>query len=111
VGPAHRSRFRSRALLRSAIVLRGLGHGTGRAEAFVLWGLNAHKPIALSFLPACRDFDIEKMRPGWRDEMYQSWWAVRQMRLKSRCAQCEQLFLVRPGRRGLLSAPVAKALS
>jgi hypothetical protein len=46
MGPAHRSRFRSRALLRSAIVLRGLGHGTGRADAFVLWGSNAHIPIA-----------------------------------------------------------------
>jgi hypothetical protein len=31
----------------------------------------------LSFLPACGDFDIEKMRPGWRDEMYQSWWACK----------------------------------
>jgi hypothetical protein len=38
MGPAHRSRFRSRALLRSAIVLRGLSHGTGRADTFVLWG-------------------------------------------------------------------------
>jgi hypothetical protein len=28
MGPAHRFRFRSRALLRSAILLRGLGHGT-----------------------------------------------------------------------------------
>ena len=37
MGPAHRSRFRSRALLRSAIVLRGLGHGTGRAEAHFLF--------------------------------------------------------------------------
>jgi hypothetical protein len=46
VGPAHRSRFRSRALLRSATVLRDLGHGTGRADAFFLWGSNAHIPIA-----------------------------------------------------------------
>jgi hypothetical protein len=26
-------------------------------------------PIALSSLPTCGDFDIEKMRPEWRDEI------------------------------------------
>jgi hypothetical protein len=36
MGPAYRSRFRSRALLRNAIVLRGVGHGTGRGEAQLL---------------------------------------------------------------------------
>jgi hypothetical protein len=46
LGPAHRSRFRSRAFLRSAIVLRGRGNATGRADVFVLSGSNAHMPIA-----------------------------------------------------------------
>jgi hypothetical protein len=50
MGPAHRSRFRSRAFLRSAIVLRG--HGTGHGDAVVLWA------IALSSLPECGDSDI-----------------------------------------------------
>ena len=44
--PAHRSRFRNRALLRSAIVLLGLGHGTGRAEAFVLGMEGASTAVA-----------------------------------------------------------------
>jgi hypothetical protein len=56
-------------------------------------------------LPACGDFDIEKMRPEWRDEVYQNWRAVRQLRLKRDGArEVGQLFLVRPGRRGPLSA-------
>jgi hypothetical protein len=33
-------------------------------------------------LPACSDFDIEKMRPEWRDEVYQNWRGVRRLRLK-----------------------------
>jgi hypothetical protein len=31
----------------------------------------------LSSLPACTDFDIEKMRPAWRDEVYQNWRACK----------------------------------
>jgi len=38
---------------------------------------NAHKPIALSSLPACGDFDIEKMRPERRGEVYQNWRACK----------------------------------
>jgi hypothetical protein len=82
-----------------------LRYGTGRGEPSSSGRSNALTPIALSSLPACGDFDIEKMRPEWRDEVYQNWRAVRQMRLKRDGArEVGQLFLVRPGRRGPLSA-------
>jgi hypothetical protein len=55
----------------------GLGHGTGRGDAFVPGRSNAHTPIALSSLPARGDFDIEKMRPERRDEVYQNWRACK----------------------------------
>ena len=103
MGPAHRSRFRSRSLLRSSIVLRGLGHGTGRAEAFVLWGFECSHTGRVELLAGIGDFD-EKISPGWRDEMYQSWWACKAIEAQITVRKCEQLFLVRPGRRGLLSA-------
>ena len=86
----------------NAIVLR---YDTGRGEPSSSGRSNALTPIALSSLPACGDFDIEKMRPEWRDEVYQNWRAVRQLRLKRDGArEVGQLFLVRPGRRGPLSA-------
>src|SRR5271154_3292419 len=43
-------------------------------------------------LPACGDFDIEKMRPEWRDEVYQNWRACKaieaQMAARAKCDSC-----------------------
>jgi hypothetical protein len=90
----------------NAIVSAGIS-ATAPAAASLRpsWRSNALTPTALSSLPACGDFDIEKMRPEWRDEVYQNWRAVRRLRLKHDGArEVGQLCLVRPGRRGPLSA-------
>jgi len=72
IGPAYRFQFRSRALLRTPSFCGDLRYGTGCGEPSSSGRSNALTPIALSSLPACGDFDIEKMRPEWHDEVYQS---------------------------------------
>src|SRR5271155_5405044 len=108
MGPAHRS-LGVAPSREAPSFCGGLRHGTGRGDTFVLSGRsNAHTPIALSSLPACGDFDIEKTRPEWRDEV-QNGRACKAIAAQMAAREVRQLFLVRPGRRGRMSARYAIA--
>ena len=113
MGPAYRSRFGSRAFLRSAIVLRGLGYGRRRLRPVGVRMLTRRSP--LSSLPACTDFDIEKMRPAWRDEVYQNWRAGKASRppatacwWKLRASSVPCAARSRCSRRGLSGTPAPR---